>query len=102
MNYTAHNATNQLHKKKSTDTKCVTTATGKHAQNADNHFAITTIHKENDTKMSNLEKAYTEVIADIIHDIGWDLQAKSDIIDVLENRLWEITNLFDDNKGMEE
>lgn len=52
--------------------------------------------------MSNLEKAYTEVIADIIHDIGWDLQAKSDIIDVLENRLWEITNLFDDNKGMEE
>jgi hypothetical protein len=82
--------------------RCVITAKNKHVRNADYHSATTIIHKENNTKMSNLEKAYTEVIADIIHDIGWDLQAKSDIIDVLENRLWEITNLFDDNKGMEE
>jgi hypothetical protein len=49
--------------------------------------------------MSNekLVDAYKQVIADITQDIGWRKDAKNEILDVLNHRIWELTEVLGDN-----
>ena len=41
--------------------------------------------------------AYGQVIADLKQDIGWDEDAKQEFLDVLEHRIWELTEVLGDN-----
>jgi hypothetical protein len=49
--------------------------------------------------MSNAELvlAYKQVIADLEQDIGWDENAKENILDALVHRIWELTEVLGDN-----
>lgn len=46
---------------------------------------------------SKLILAYGQVIADIQQDIGWREGAKQEILDVLNHRIWELTEVLGDN-----